>query len=163
MKTLIFKSLLVVGIILGIANYFLYLKTGTPPINSLPKVDLSSYLPDTTSVKDVISSTSSSKEKVYQWTDENGKTHYSTQLPSDQIKAKEMLINPDVNVVKRLATATKESTQHHSTSRAQHVDTPSANQAHSPDAVNKLIEDAKQVQTLVNERNQQLERVTGAN
>lgn len=101
---LLFKSVMVAFIVLGIGNYLVYLKTGTLPVmdlrdrwnndafmNSTGFVDIKEkYSPNqiTAQAKKVVekmtnNSDASASARVYKWTDVNGQVHYGDQ-PRDQ-------------------------------------------------------------------------------
>lgn len=92
MMRLLFKSVVVVLLAVGIGNYLIYLKTGQIPIHDLRErwgsdwlVDMQEkYSPDQlaeNAKKTVASLTQDESDqpvptKVYKWTDANGHTHY---------------------------------------------------------------------------------------
>lgn len=94
MGRLLFKSLVVVLLVLGIGNYMIYLKTGNMPLRDMREqmgsdwlVDLSElFSPDQLAadakqaVKDIADDYSdpepAAPTKVYRWTDANGQVHF---------------------------------------------------------------------------------------
>lgn len=102
MKGIIVKGLVVTGVVIGLANYFIYLQTGRMPVKEwVQKINLS---PDTLTSsaknlgKDVIDQVKPSEPtKVYKWTDEYGVVHYGERPINDA--AEEMEIDADHNIL----------------------------------------------------------------
>ena len=145
MKKLIIKSLLMVGIMVGVSNYALYVMTGKSPFNSPPSISL-----EMPNKQDIQRGLSGGKETVYKWTDAQGKTHYSSSPPKDQPLAKKLEINPDVNLIQGV----QSNTEKHETAPAQNQSAPITRNVYHPESVKKLMDDAKNVQKLLNERNE---------
>ena len=107
MKTLLLKTLLLTGVIVGISNYVIYLKTGRMPIkewvqNGNWSFNLSAdQLAEKAEkmgkgVMDQVSPTSNEPTKVYKWTDADGVVHYGERPAGEG--AQEMAIDTDQNV-----------------------------------------------------------------
>lgn len=146
MKKLVIKCLLMVGIMVGISNYALYIMTGKMPFDSAPKISFSAP-----SQHDLRRGLSGGKETVYKWTDAQGKIHYSSEPPQNQSLAKKLEINPDANLIQGLAPQTSQKPE---PKPAQPASVPGGVNAYNPAAVKKLVDDAKNVQNLLNERNE---------
>ena len=159
MGKLIFKMLLMTGIFVGISNYMLYIMTGKSPFAnfklpsfSLEKKDLS---------KNISKALNSGKQQAYKWTDSNGVVHYSSEPPThlataediQQAKAQKQLetlqIDPNTNLIQGTELLEdKEEEQVKSTPQ------PLQN-VYSPGGAQKLMEDAKNVEKLLNDRFEQ--------
>ncbi len=143
MYKMIFKAALMLGIVLGISNYMLYIMTGKSPFSSA-----SSALPNfTPSLKKITPKLS--KETVYKWTDENGRTHYSSDPIPGGTNVEEMEVDPNVNVMDAVEIPKDEPSR-------PPVNLPEGNIYH-PEKIKQLVDDARNVQDLMNERNHQLE------
>lgn len=99
---IVFKILVVLGVVVGIANYVIYLQTGRMPVQewvkniSLNPGDMASEAKNLG--KNVIDQVKPSEPlKVYKWTDENGVVHYG-ERPANEA-AQEVSIDTDHNVV----------------------------------------------------------------
>ena len=102
---LLFKSLVVALLVLGIGNYLIYLKTGQMPVQDLRErwgddwlVDAQEkYAPEQLSKKiksavDDLTHDESEKPsptKVFKWTDDNGQVHYGDK-PNDNARQVEV-------------------------------------------------------------------------
>ncbi len=167
MKTLIFKSILILGIVLGIVNYMLYLHTGKMMIGELANIDISSVLPSKSELSimandipaDIVSTFEGvvdDQQAVYKWTDANGKIHYSSEPPDNTLITETVVIDPNQNIVKRIETQPKEERAAGEPSVS--VEPTALDiQTYKPETIETLIKDAKEVQTLMNERTQRLE------
>lgn len=167
MKTLIFKSILIVGIALGIANYVFYLNSGKMLIDGLSSIELSSMLPSKSDIRNAVSvakeipsdvassfdNNDDNEQAVYKWIDANGKVHYSSKPPEETTNAREVAIDPNQNIVQRVDTKPKVENKSAPTIAPTSLDI----QTYSPETIEKLVNDAKEVQTLMNERTRKIE------
>ena len=102
MKGIIIKALVVIGVVIGLANYFIYLQTGRMPVKEwVQKINMN---PDNLASsaknlgKDVIDQVKPSEPtKVYKWTDEYGVVHYGERPVNDA--AEEITIKADHNIL----------------------------------------------------------------
>jgi len=147
---------------LGLANYMIYLKTGTLPFSSLPDLSPSSLIPNKSTVTNIVNKVSkevpsnSEPGKVYKWTDEKGKVHYSTE-PAQNTAVEEVKVNLDANIVKRFEVPKKEEAKLPQNSAAtSQENVPVSVNAYDPETIQQLIKDAKEVQTLMDERNEKI-------
>lgn len=83
-----FKILVVLGVVIGISNYVIYLQTGRMPVQewvkniSLKPSDMASGAKNLG--KNVIDQVKPSEPtKVYKWTDENGVVHYGERAATE--------------------------------------------------------------------------------
>lgn len=145
MKKLVTKAVLVVVIALGASNYMLYIMTGKTPFDSsdMKVPDLSFSSPKLDDINPL-----SDSNKVYKWVDENGVTQYSSEAPPESVKSKILDIDPNVNVVQGLKLEeddTEEIAQTQTNALPQ-------GSVYNPQAIKKLMDDAKNVQKKLNER-----------
>ena len=139
--------LLVIGVMIGLSNYFTYLKTGKGLFNantlSMPDISL-----DTRSIKDLLSADKEPQESndvLHKWVDSNGVTQYTQTRPPKHAIGKVILVDPNANVVARLKTNAK------TPEKAPQADDPEGS-AYNPSTVKKLMDDAKNVQKLLDDR-----------
>ncbi|WNO10357.1 DUF4124 domain-containing protein [Teredinibacter sp. KSP-S5-2] len=153
MKKLIFKVVVMVAVMVGISNYMLYLITGKSPFSA------SNFkVPDVSSVSSEIKKANpmGNKETAYKWTDENGVVHYSSEPPPEQI-AEKMEVNPDTNLVQGLRKEEEEVPGPQS-APAPGLNLPDGS-IYNPENIKKLVDDAKEIQNMMNERNKQMENL----
>ncbi len=155
MKTLIFKSLLLIAIAIGVANYVVYLNTGRGFIDEVPKLDLSSYLPNKNSVEKAMPRLPSGEEQVYKWVDDNGRVHYSTNKAEADVGSQAVDVDSTLTLVESQTPPIRLDNQPGSSSKPSSELKPS--DVYDLDAVEKLIEDARAVQDLVDERTRQID------
>jgi len=91
-----------VGVMVGISNYVLYIMTGKSPFSKIPQISLSAPSGD-----DIKRTLSGGKETVYKWTDANGKVHYSSEAPADIESAQKMEVDPNVNLIEGIELQTE--------------------------------------------------------
>ena len=159
MAKLITKMLLMVGVVFGISNYFLYLSTGKTPFS---KASLS--LPSLADGKSKLDSLSKSGKKLvkgdiqkaYKWTDSEGVVHYSSEAPAPEQAVEILHVNPNTNLIRGARPAPKDNTE--STPTPTNDTVLPQGQVYNPKNVKKLIDDAKNVQKLMDQRYQQTEQ-----
>ena len=154
MKKMIFKACLMVGIVIGISNYMMYIMTGQTPLSQLntPDLSISSGLNE---IKEKVSPT-----KVYKWVDENGVTQYSSEPPPNlDLKAQTLEIHDDVNVIQGLVAEGEEESVEEENPQVALPQGPMS--VYSPEAVQKLVNDAQDVQKILSERYENLEKLSG--
>ena len=95
------------------------------------------------------------KQKAYKWTDADGLTHYSSEPPPEGLSGELLHVNPDTNLVQGLKPSIKTKDPEPPIAPPQPV-MPQGN-IYNPDTIRKLIDDAKDIQKTMNERNEQLE------
>ena len=173
MLKFIFKVIVVIILILGISNYANYLITGkTPDISinksSLPKIDISKLTDSVTdkfeSVKKSVTEKSESIKKdgpaenshLYKWRDADGVIHYASEKPADNTPDIESIeISNDTNVVPSVSAKAKVPVQQQSPQANLPTEIPE--NLYSPEGVKQLMNQAKDVQNLIDGRVQQLD------
>lgn len=162
MGKLIFKMLLMVGIILGMSNYTMYIMTGKSPFSNFSLPTLSSFKfkkPNLDISNPFDESLNSGSNHAYKWTDIHGTVHYSSEPPPG-IDSKEKLaeatakntlqkinVDPNTNLVQgETATKAKEA------QTEKGIQQETASNAYAPGGAKKLMEDAKNIEKLLNDR-----------
>lgn len=175
MTKLLLKICLVLGLAIGASHYMLYIMTGkslfssfTVPLSKsslpqlsslkLPTLDTSNIqipkLPESlASLK--VPETSHTPQTLYKWIDEHGVTHYTSEKPKHASTT--LNIDPNVNIIQSISandtrTAQKKSSQT-DTSQRKEKEEP---HKYAPKNIKGLVNDAKNVQSLINERRQNI-------
>lgn len=146
MKRFAFKIALMIFVMLGISNYGFYLMTGKAPLLSGFK------FPDFS--KTDLNPLSSAPETAYKWVDENGRTHYSNEVPAQSQPAIEVIkVDPNTNIIQ--AVELPEEAEEGETT----VITPVEGPLYKPENIQKLINDAKNVEKVLQERHKKQEEI----
>jgi len=149
MKKMIFKALFMLLVVTGLSNYLIYLNTGQAPFT------IDSFKLDNISAPDLGNLAPQGDDTAYKWVDENGVTQYSSEPPPEHIRAQTLTIDPNTNLV--AGTKPKEE-------KKDPPKTPSGaalptGNIYKPETINKLMDDAKNVQTLLEDRKAQQDKV----
>ncbi len=146
MKKLIIKSILMICVFMGISQYFVYIMTGKSPLDGFKTPDLSFGSDD---IKNAVTG---GKQTVYKWVDENGVTQYTAEPPPEQaVTAVEL--DPNMNIVKGVEMPEDEKEK-----SAPKVTLPEG-PIYSPKSVKKLMDDAQNVEKLLDDRFKEQEKV----
>lgn len=151
MKKLLFKVVVLVAVMLAVPYYLLgggslpdFMKGISQEAPNKP-MNISNAVTD----KDVT---------VYKWVDDQGRTHFSSTPPTGQ-ETETMQLRADANVVQAVKTPDKEEEEAAAGSVLSLGKAASDGEGlpnpYSPEGVKQLIEDAKNVQELLNKRYQQ--------
>lgn len=158
-KKLVVKVTIMMVIMVGVGNYAVYLMTGKSPFSTddikVPKLGVPKLeVPVLSNLS--VPSLPAQKETAYKWTDENGVVHYSTEPPENQQAAvKKLEVDPNQNVIQSVEIAEAKNQQ----TTAETAQNPTIQSPYSAGAAKKLIEDAKNVQNLLNERYEKQKRI----
>lgn len=147
MGKLLAKIAMMLFIMLGISNYGYYLMTGNSPFSGFKLPDFST--PDLSDITPL----STGKDTAYKWTDEHGVTHYSNEAPPVELAAEVIEVDPNVNVIQSVEVPKKEVEKEPS------VITPIEGPLYKPENIKKLIDDAKNVEKVLQERHEQQEEI----
>lgn len=171
MLKFLFKISLVVLILFGLGNYANYLITGKAPdisINkpTLPSINISKL---TDSLSDKFKSNNEEEQNavkntyLYKWRDAKGVIHYTSEKPSGEIENLESIkLSNKTNIVP--AVSESEAIHENATQqlpKSTSTDFPS--NIYSPEGVKDLIDQAKDVQNLMNEQFTQQENSINGN
>lgn len=170
-KGLIFRIIMFAVISAGIMSYLAssngidirqFLPTFERPqlpnftLPSMPDIKLPSATTENTSPATI--------SKIYQWRGADGSWHFSENLPEGVNAEKTLFFNAEANVVQGLPTA--DPTPIAGNNKADnHQTRPTASPAtnlnpYSTQAIEKLLDDARGVQEVMNQRTRDLEQVT---
>ena len=155
MAKIILKMVVMLVVVVGVSNYALYIMTGKTPFstNNLKMPDISAPSVD--------SLVNGGKTTAYKWTDENGVVHYSSEPPPEHRQVEVLEVDPNVNLVQGVEKKEEiagPGSQGPGSQPA--LDLPGGN-VYSPENVQKLIQDAKDVQQKLNERYKEQEKIVG--
>lgn len=116
--------------------------TGKMPSFSISAPKLSNVLP-------------AKKENAYKWTDANGVVHYSSEPPELAQTAEILELDPNANIIQGLPERQEAETN------KQKPSAPALPQGnpYNPATVKKLIDDAKNVQTMLNKRGEEMNKL----
>lgn len=151
MKTLIFKAVLMILIMVGISNYLMYIMTGKAPFSF---GDMSLNMPEA-SISELKSHIPAGKEQAYKWTDANGTVHYSSEPPPENHAVELIHVDPNTNLVQGLRSEPKKVETQVNQVPATTLPTGSV---YNPKTIKKLMDDAKGVQETLNKRYENLEK-----
>jgi hypothetical protein len=162
MKKLLFKVAVLVGIMLMVPYYLLdggmpgFLKGLVPGSSGKdkPLMNMSNAVTD----QDV---------KLYKWVDEKGVTHFSDSDPMN-VQAEEQHLKPDTNLMKAVRPQGEEEAEGSGGSvislggdKDKKDGEPTLGNPYSPEAVQKLVKDAQNVAKMMEQRNQELDKIQG--
>lgn len=156
MKKIIFMAVAFLVMSFGGMSYMSYLSTGA---FNLPFTSFFQNLSTDSVVEGIKEGASSvgskaklsdkpeTSQQVFKWKDSQGQWHYGSK-PPEGINAKSVKINKDQNIIDAVV-APKPKKETETTASAQPIVKPNP---YSPAQVKKTIDDAKNVQNLINER-----------
>jgi len=165
----LFGKLLIAVLIIGILLPFTILKgKDGKPLMSIGNIKMPDFsmpdLPELPKSSGASNSTSADgKDLVYKWTDSEGNIQFSTSPPPEGVEYTVKGYDPDTNLIQAVEVpkensedgADKADTKKPTTS------TDGIGSVYSPEAIEKLFEDAKNVEKLLNERIKNQEAITG--
>lgn len=146
MKKFALKIVLMLVVVVGLSNYGLYLMTGQSPFSHFKLPDFS--VPDLSAANPL----NNQPEKAWKWVDENGVTHYSTEAPPQNQLAEELEVDPNTNVIQSVEIPKKQEPEDTTI-------TPVEGPIYDPATINKLMEDAKNVEKVLQERHEKQEEI----
>ncbi len=147
MKGMLISSVLV--LVIGTSGLF-FLKRP----DGQPWLSVSDFVPETTSIPTLLEATSKGEIQVYRWQDKNGHWHLSDQPPAGE-PFDTVNVDPNTNLIQGVSSEPDAQDEDPQKSVSAPIPSPLTI---SPGKVQKLIEDAKNVQELANERERQLQQ-----
>lgn len=153
MIKIILKALIAVVVVIGLINYVSYLKTGKSILN-FNKIPVPEISFDASDIKQFVPSISKSKAEqgdLYKWVDSNGVTQYTQKPPAEHIKFDIISVNPKANILPEVQTPADENST--DSKREQFTGL-----SKTPNNIEQLIEDAKNVQEVLGNRAAQQEK-----
>lgn len=168
MLKILFKVIIAILIFVGLGYYSNYLMTGKTPsidINKLttPDINISKFT-DTFSKKiETIKQDISPKEtSLYKWKDAKGVIHYTSEKPSGDIQDLESIkLSSDTNIIPSVSAPApiNDSSERSSSHQQTQTTTEAPSNIYSPEGIKNLINEAKDVQNLMNEQFNQQENL----
>ena len=128
----------------GASSYFLYLVTGQSPLAKLKfpafsRVDA-----------DFINPLKNKSEQAYKWVDEKGITHYSTEAPVKEQAVEVLEVNTETNIIQGV-----ELRQQEEQTDINALEGP----VYNPENIKKLVDNAKNVEKVLQERHEKQEQI----
>ncbi|MFL0811474.1 MAG: DUF4124 domain-containing protein [Agarilytica sp.] len=150
-KKLVIKATFMIIVFLGISQYFVYLMTGKSPVENfkMPSFSASDLKQDVTNMA------TGGKQTVYKWVDENGVTQYTAEPPPEQA-AVSLELDPNANIIQGVEMPEDEN----AAPAKPKVSMPDGN-IYNPKSIKKLMDDAQNVQQLLNDRQSSLDKMSG--
>ena len=112
-------------------------------------------MPDMSSSKRLVPSVGdhANMDIVYQWNDSQGNVHFSTEPPADNIKFTVKGYDPNANVIQAVKLPEIEAPEESVASGSDEQDSaPDLENIYSKEDIQKLIDDSKNIQQLLNQR-----------
>jgi hypothetical protein len=163
----LFGKLLIVALILAGLLPFTFLKgKDGRPLMSFDQLKLPEFgvpdLPDSIDLPAAGGNDGTTDNLVYKWRDAEGVLQFSTQPPPPGIEFSVKGYDPNTNLIQSVKPEQVPVTEAAAVVRQPQTQTEvDIGNPYSPDNVKKLINDAKQVQELINQRYQQQEALIG--
>lgn len=152
----LFGKLLIAALVLAVLLPFTILKgkDGRPLMSfsniKAPEIALPG-IPDAVKNTD-LNPVSSNKDIVYKWRDKNGELHFSSKPPPKGIEYTAKGYDPNTNLIQSVKIEEEEPEQPEPEQEQQIKKPSDIGNPYSPKNVEKLIEDAQNVQKLLNDR-----------
>ena len=159
----LFTKLMIAVLVIAVALPFTVLKDDSgKPLLSIPDLSVPDFsMPDFGKVEQLAPDIDigSGKDLIYEWYDAEGNRNFSSEPPPEGIEFTVRGYDPDANVIQAIKLP-EETVDDREGNAAKPIKQPddSAN-PYSPEAVEKLFEDAKNIEKLLNERLKQQEQV----
>ena len=165
----LFGKLFIAVLIIGILLPFTILKgkDGKPMMNigdiKIPEISLPDIPDLTNSSENKGSTTVDGKDLIYKWLDSEGNPQFSTSPPPEGIEYTVKGYDPNTNLIQAVEVPVKDS---EGETEKTETKKPAASAdeiggVYSPEAVEKLFKDAKNVEKLLNERFKNQEAIAG--
>ncbi len=146
---LVFKMMIVPAVLIGGFGYYMYATTGKVPFMSSFNKGPSTTQELREKITNKASISSSGKQTFYKWKDEFGQWHFGEKAP-DGVKSISINYNPDENVISSVKIKAKETIKKGFSMPSS--DAPSGADAYNPAQIQKTLQDAKNIQNLINQR-----------
>ncbi|MFT7560078.1 MAG: hypothetical protein ACI93R_001993 [Flavobacteriales bacterium] len=150
---LLIKVAIMMGLLIGISSFLVYKKTGKSPLGSLsiPELSLSGLR---NIAGESIQDLDTRSEQTYKWRDADGILHYSSEKPTDTTTYKLLNIDPNTNMIQGLPTSSLSSSDPQQDSNT----LPSTDTGTGTGKYSDIIEDAKNIQNLLDKRFEEQEK-----
>ncbi|NNE62894.1 MAG: DUF4124 domain-containing protein [Gammaproteobacteria bacterium] len=166
----LFGKLLIATLVIGLLLPFTILKgKDGKPLMSFSSLKMPEMgLPDVPSLPKSASTgltteAGSDSTVIYQWKDSSGSIQFTNSLPPEGVEYTVKGYDPDTNVIQsvKLPEETSEEEQVVQTEKKPPSEPDGLASVYSPEKVNKLIDDAKNVEKLLNDRLKQQNAIMG--
>ncbi len=155
----LFGKLLITALVLAVLLPFTIIKGNDgKPLMSLSNIKAPEFslpkIPDAIKTKDSGSSVSTSgKDIIYKWRDQKGELHFSSSPPPEGIEYSVKGYDPNTNLIQSVKIRTEETEQPGQPEIETQTKKPlDIGNPYSPQKVEKLIEDAQNIEKLLNDR-----------
>ncbi len=160
----LFVKLLITALVLAVLLPFTLLKGGDgKPLMTLDKLKLPSMsmpkVPDNIKIPDLPAG-DREKDIIYKWRDARGDLHFTSSPPADGIKFTTKGYDPNTNLIQSVEVKEEEPVEIEVEQPKDAKPTDNGN-PYSPEKIGKLIDDAQNVQKLLNERMKQQDALMG--
>lgn len=168
-KKLIFKAVLVAGIMLGLSSYAGYLMTGKLPFSFLKNIpgDLRSSAQEKLSELKTLDTVKSRPTEqgealgtgdatIYKWRDDEGVLHYTSEPPPQGAHSTVVKLDPNVNVLSAVKPAKPEAQP--AKPEKQEPPAEGLSNPYTPEGVKDIMEKAKKTQQQMQERMEQQQK-----
>jgi len=160
-----FVKLMIAAVVLAVLLPFTFLKgkDGKPLMSfsdlKMPNLAMPE-VPD--ALKDAQRQKAGGKDVIYKWKDAKGVLHFTSKPPPAGIEYTSKGYDPNTNLIQSVKIEEEKPIEPFAD--APKIEKPSdLVNVYSPDKIEKLMKDAKNVQKLLNQRNQKLEAMMGNN
>lgn len=120
-------------------------------------------LPESSSSGDADAVITGSPNLIYEWKDAEGNLEFSNSPPADGIEFTVREYDPNTNVIQSIELPSEEAEVSNTEPKTDQkiLSSDSPGDVYSPEQIKKLIDDAKNVENLLNERLKNQEAITG--
>ncbi len=160
MKKIIFKAVMMVVVMVGMSNYAMYLMTGKSPLQGF---SLSSLMPSKIDMPDLsmpdVGLSESKPVSVHKWVDERGVVHYSQQAPAGEKVAEATVVTIDPATVNSIEQPPSIPAFKKSNSMQTDGSLSPGDTLPTPGNIQQVMQEARNVQKKMDERNAQMEEI----
>ena len=153
----LFAKLMIAALFIALALPFTVMKDKHGnPLMSLKDLKMPDFsMPD---MPDLPDAGSGRKDYFYRWYDADGNVQFTTEPPPEGVEYTVKGYDPDTNLIQAVTAPAEESPQEPAAEKARPgLDPGALDNPYSPENVKKLIDDAKNVQKILNQRYQDQE------
>lgn len=159
----LFMKLLLTLLVLAVLAPFTILKDEAGrPLMSL--TDLKMPDVDVPAISDEVPGSSVTEDVIYQWKDADGNLHFTTAPPPEGVEYTERSFDPNANVIqavkpKAASEVANGGDAEVSSESAEGIEEGKIGNPYTPEKIEKLVKDAKDVQKKLNERYQKQQEI----
>ncbi len=154
MTKFVLKTLFISSTLIVVGLYVNYLLTGNSPNlvlpkSSMPDLNLSKISESATNLLDLNGEESTDTKYLYKWRDAKGIIHYTSVKPDAGINVETIELSSETNIVPAVST-TNQNIPHSQLPQTSDIDESEVN-IYSPQGIEDLFDQAKDVKNLMNE------------